>query len=146
MTIAITVAGKKLLFWGALLFLIGLLQGGLIPLFVNPRMALSAHLAAVQNGMALMIFGLFWGLLTLSQRWLTVAYYSAVASLYLIWFAMTLAAAVGAGRALPIAGAGFTAGAVGEAAVEGIVTLGAGLSIVSALLITVGLFARLRRG
>jgi hydroxylaminobenzene mutase len=132
--------GKKLIFFGAVLFLLGLLQGGLIPHFLNSRMALSAHLAAVQSGMALMIFGLLWGLIALQQKWLSIAYYSGVASMYLVWIAISLAAAVGASKALPQAGAGFAASPFAETLVELVVTVGAGLGVISSVLIVVGLY------
>jgi len=136
--------GKKLLFWGAMLFLIGLLQGVLIPYFLNSRMALSAHLAAVQSGMALMIFGLLWNSLELPEKWLKVTYYSSVASMYAIWLAITLAAIFGSSKALPIAGAGFSSSFVTEVTVEIIVTLGAGLCVVSSVLIVLGLYRGLK--
>ena len=68
MIIKIGPIGSKLIFWGAALFLIGLIQGGLIPYFMNTRMALSAHLAAVQSGMALMIFGIIFELISLKEK------------------------------------------------------------------------------
>jgi hydroxylaminobenzene mutase len=78
MTITITRQSKTLILFGAVLFLIGLGQGGLIPFFTNPRMALSAHLAAVQSGMALMIFGVIWALVVLPEKWLARAMYSGI--------------------------------------------------------------------
>ncbi len=140
MNIEVGSTGKKLLFWGAVLFLVGLLQGALIPYFLNPRMALSAHLAAVQSGMALMIFGLAWGVLSLQEKWLKVAYYSGVASMYLVWMAITLSAVLGASKALPMAGKGFASTQFNETVVELIVYLGAGLGVMSAALIVCGLY------
>ena len=60
MKIEIKPLGRQLIILGVVLFLIGLIQGALIPFFHNPRMALSAHLAAVQSGMAMVIFGIIW--------------------------------------------------------------------------------------
>jgi hydroxylaminobenzene mutase len=139
MTITITRQSKTLILFGAVLFLIGLGQGGLIPFFTNPRMALSAHLAAVQSGMALMIFGVIWALVVLPEKWLARAMYSGIGSMYLIWFSLTLAAALGASNALPIAGAGYSSSLAQEWLVEGIVTLGAALGIISGLLVVIGL-------
>jgi len=144
MNIQTNIMGKKLVVWGAVLFLIGLLQGALIPYFLNPRMALSAHLAAVQSGMALMIFGLLWGSLKLQEKWLKVTYYSGIASMYLIWFAITLAAIVGASKALPIAGAGFSSTAFKETTIEIILTIGAILGVLSTALIVFGLYKGLK--
>lgn len=128
------------MFWGAVLFLVGLLQGALIPYFLNPIMALSAHLAAVQSGMALMIFGLIWGVLSLEEKWLKVAYYSSIAGMYLVWLAITLSAALGASKALPMAGKGFSSTHFSETAVELIVYAGAGLGVMSAAIIVLGLY------
>ncbi|MDP2575995.1 hypothetical protein Q8W40_27700 [Vibrio penaeicida] len=144
MNIHISSLGKKLIFWGAVLFLIGLLQGVLIPSFLNPRMALSAHLAAVQSGMALMIFGLIWGLLSLEEKWLRVSYYSSIAGMYFIWLAITLVAVLGASKTLPIAGKGFSSTPVGEVVVELILYAGSGLCVLSAALIVVGLYRGLK--
>lgn len=142
MKIEITELGRKLIVLGVVLFLIGLLQGALIPHFHNPRMALSAHLAAVQSGMAMAISGLIWGLLNLKETVLKVAYYTNVVGMYAVWFAITLAAVVGASRALPIAGSGFVATPASETAVQAIVTTGAVLTIVSVVLMVFGLLKR----
>jgi len=107
---------------------------------MNPKMALSAHLAAVQSGMALMVFGLIWGALVLEQRWLSVTFYSSIASMYLIWFSITLSAVLGASRALPMAGEGFSSSPINEMLIEVIVYIGAGLGIVASLLIVLGLY------
>ena len=139
MTITITPLGKNLIVYGMVLFLLGLIQGALIPYFLNPRMALSAHLAAVQSGMAMAIVGLIWSLLTLKPSSMKLAYYSNITGLYAVWIAINLGAMVGASRALPIAGEGFSATAGVEIAIEAIVTLGAVLTIVSFGLIVFGL-------
>ena len=131
---------KKLIFLGALLFLFGILQGAAIPFFLNPRMALSAHLAAVQSGMALMIIGLVWRNLQLSSGLLKATYYSSVLSMFLIWIAISLAAIVGASKVLPIAGAGFSASYSEELAVEIIITSGSVFGVVSAVLVAWGLY------
>lgn len=49
---------------GLWLFLAGLLIGAAIPKFTSPRLALSAHLTAVQSGTALLAIGWFWPQLT----------------------------------------------------------------------------------
>ena len=143
MNIAISEQSKKLIFWGALLFLIGLLQGALIPYFINPRMALSAHLAAVQSGMAVIIFGLLWELVSVSEKWKGLAYYTNIIGMYLVWFAISLAAIVGASRVLPIAGAGYSSSNVNETLVEIIIMAGAGLVVLSTAIIVFGLYKRL---
>lgn len=143
MNIVISQQGKKLIFWGALLFLIGLMQGALIPYFTNPRMALSAHLTAVQSGMAVIIFGLLWELLSVPEKWKNLAYYANIVGMYLVWFAITLAAIVGASRALPIAGSGYSSSNINETLVEIIVMAGSGFIVLSTVIIVFGLYKRL---
>lgn len=145
MNIQINDTGKRVIFFGAILFLLGLLQGALIPYFLNPRMALSAHLVAVQSGMALMIFGLIWELLALDKKWLKVTYYTSVASMYLVWLAVTLSAILGASKALPMAGKGYSTTSFNEIALELIVYIGAGCGVISALLIVLGLYRGLNK-
>jgi len=57
---AISVSEQRLLTSGLFLFLVGLLQGVAVPLFASPRLALSAHIAAVSNGLVLVVFSLVW--------------------------------------------------------------------------------------
>jgi (hydroxyamino)benzene mutase len=98
-----------LCFAGVLLFALGLLTGFGIGLARAPRIALSAHLAATQCGIALVAFGLLWPHLTLWRGWsLPLAAVIAV-SFYLIWIGLGLGALWGTGRVLPIAGAGHAA-------------------------------------
>lgn len=130
---------KQLLFWGMLLFFFGLIQGGLIQAVVNPRMALAAHLTAVQTGMALMIFGLLWRYVQLKSGQLKVTLVTSIASMYLIWIALTYASLVGVGGATPIAGAGFAGSAFQETLFEVVIALGSLFGLVSGLLLVIGL-------
>ncbi|GFG86247.1 hydrogenase [Mycolicibacter algericus] len=98
--------GRTLLWFGVLLFLLGLLTGLVTGAMNNPRMGLSSHLEGVLNGMFLVVLGLLWGRLRLSARWLTALFWLALYGTYANW-ASTLAAAIfGTGRTMPIAGAG----------------------------------------
>ena len=63
-----TRAGRKLLWHGVFLFLLGLLTGLGAGLVENPRMALSSRLEGVMNGLFLVVLGFFWGHLRLSAR------------------------------------------------------------------------------
>ncbi len=144
MQLALNNQSKQLIIWGAVLFLLGLMQGGLIPYFLNTRMALSAHLAAVQSGMALMIVGLIWQLVDLSDKAKRLALIFNIAGMYLVWLAITIAAIVGASKVLPIAGAGYSASASWEMVVEVIVTSGSVLGLVATLLIVFGLYKNFR--
>lgn len=53
---------------GLLLFFLGLPLGFVVHSLPNPRVALSAHLNAVQSGTALMVLGLIWSRIRLSPR------------------------------------------------------------------------------
>ncbi|WP_131782738.1 hypothetical protein [Legionella gresilensis] len=61
----------KLLRYGILLFLLGLITGFIIPLMKNPRMGLTSHLEGIQNGIFLLLIGLIWDRFWLSKRLLT---------------------------------------------------------------------------
>lgn len=124
---------------GAILFLLGLIEGVLVQSFLNPRMALSAHLTAVQSGMALMIFGLVWRWVALPSLWSAMARWSVAAGIYSLWFGLTLSAATGAGDSLPIAGAGYDAGPLAQTMVSVLVLGGSAGMTVGWSLFVVGL-------
>jgi (hydroxyamino)benzene mutase len=131
--------GKILVAAGAILFLLGLVQGLVISKVRNPRMALSGHLSALQSGMALMIFGIIWNILELAASWSEVAVLSSIVGYYLIWIGITLASITGASKALPISGQGFSAGKIQERLVTGIEVIGVLMALVSGTLIVWGL-------
>jgi hydroxylaminobenzene mutase len=99
---------------GAILFLLGLLQGAVVQMLLNSRMALSAHLTAVQGGTALMVVGVVWPAVSLSETLQSTARWAIILGLYALWVGLTLSATTGASDALPIAGAGYKAGRVVE--------------------------------
>lgn len=129
---------RPLLVLGAFLFFIGLLQGTVLQVFHSPRLALSAHIAAVQNGMVLLLFGLLWSRLLLSERLARVASISAVFGMYLIWIAFTLAAMTGSSMVLTLSGAGYAASQTWEWVVATLLYAGSGASIVAAFLVLIG--------
>lgn len=131
---------KRLIFSGALLFLLGLLEGVLIPYFTNTRMGLSAHLAAVQSAMALMVFGAIWSHVKLSEALLAVTAWASIFSMYMVWIGLTLAGVLGTSKATPIAGAGFQGSPAAELITEGIITVGAAAGVVGAGLLVWGLW------
>ena len=83
---------------GMLLFILGLLNGLVIPFFKNPRMGLSAHLAGVQSGMVLLLFGFLWTHISLPENILAACYWLSLYSMYAIWLALLLAAIWGSSR------------------------------------------------
>lgn len=100
------------------LFLLGLMTGFAIPKLKSPRMGLSGHLEGVLNGMFLVILGLLWGLLDLSETWLTIAFWLAVYGTFANWLGVLLAAIWGAGSMMVIAGQGHQASARREGIVR----------------------------
>lgn len=108
---------SKLQFWGITLFMLGLLIGLAIPVLTNTRMGLAAHLEGVMNGMFLVVLGLIWEKLLLSNRWLTLTYWMTLYGSFANFSAVTIAAATGAGKMMPIAG-----GREGGSLEEGIIS------------------------
>jgi len=99
----------QLCFAGVLLFLLGLLGGFAIPVVKSPRIALSAHLAAIEGGLALIAVGLVGARLALSETWAAGIAYTLAISLTVLWAGLLAGAVWGTGRTLPIAGAGLVA-------------------------------------
>ena len=139
MQLAITSTSSDLIFAGVLLFFLGLAQGIFIPFMKNPRMALSAHTDGVQSGLALSVFGIVWSLLELSQLWLQITYYSALLGFYGLWLGITSASISGASKALPMAGAGYSASPTGEMLAIILTRLGGTLILLSSGLVLAGL-------
>lgn len=98
---------RKLIRYGMLLFLFGLLTGAAVPELHNPRMGLSAHLEGVMAGMFLMLLGLVWNEFNLSRRTGRVLYGFFLFGSYGTWGFTLLAAVFGTSRLQPIAGAGY---------------------------------------
>jgi hydroxylaminobenzene mutase len=93
---------------GLILFLLGLLNGFVIPVSRSPRIGLSAHLTGVQSGTFLIAVGLFWPQMHIADAWSGILADATWISLYAVWFSLLLAGLWGAGRGLPIAGQGIT--------------------------------------
>ncbi|MCG7560817.1 MULTISPECIES: hydrogenase [Pseudoalteromonas] len=135
----LTQTGAQLIFIGIAFFLIGLIQGALIPAVKNSRMALSGHLTAVQCGMAVALFGVIWSLVELSLFLELLAAYGSVFGFMLIWLGITIASVTGASQVLPIAGAGFTANITAELVVMMTVRIGSLLSLIGCTVLVFGL-------
>jgi len=94
----------RLIFFGLLLFLVGLLIGLVVHQMKNPRMGLSAHLEGIMNGMFLMILGLIWTRLLLSKSQLKITYWLVIYGTFTNILAVFIAAVTGFGKMMPIAG------------------------------------------
>ena len=129
--------GHKLIRYGVLLFLLGLITGFAIPAMQNPRMGLSSHLEGVQNGMLLILFGIIWTRLRLSNRTLTWGYFLALFGTYTNWLTTFLAGLWGAGaEMMPIAGGDFYGVTWQEIVIKfGLISLSIAMVIVSGILL-----------
>ncbi|MBH5321328.1 hypothetical protein [Aurantiacibacter sediminis] len=103
---------------GFMVFTLGLAIGAAIPRFRNPRMGLSAHTTAVQAGIALVAFGLFWPHFGIADWASLPLAISLIASFGILILSLLLAAAFGASEALPIAGKGFSSSKAKERVVS----------------------------
>ena len=113
-------SGRRFVWHGMFLFLLGLLTGFAEQNFSNPRMGLAAHLEGVMNGTFLVALGAVWTEVRLSARLKGAAYWSALYGTYANWAVTTLAAIFGTAALSPIPAAGHSA----QAYQEGVVTIG----------------------
>lgn len=90
--------GEWLIFLGILLFLFGLLIAFFIPLMVNSRMGLSAHLEGTMNGIFLVILGIIWNKILLKDNWLVTAFWLTIHGSFANFIAVAIAAVTGAGK------------------------------------------------
>jgi len=135
-------ARARLLRHGLLLFLIGLLTGFAIPAMANPRVGVSAHLEGVLNGTFLVVIGLAWSELRLSDRAARWAFGLVVYGAWANWTATTAAGLLGTHTGLEIAGAGHHGTAWQEKLVfAGLVSVGLSMVLALALLVR-GAFRR----
>lgn len=112
--------GRRLLWHGMLLFVLGLLTGLFQQYLTNPRMGLSAHLEGIMNGTFLLALGAAWPQVRLSPRVSSAAYWTALLGTYGNWAVTILAAAFGTAAMTPLASAGYR----GESWQETAVTIG----------------------
>lgn len=95
---------NRLIFLGLILFGLGLTVGLVVHNMTNPRMALSAHLEGIMNGIFLMVLGVIWTRLILSSVWLRIAFWLTVYGTFANLVAVVAAAITGYGKMMPIAG------------------------------------------
>ncbi len=133
---------NRFIFLGVLLFLLGLVTGLLVPVLANPRMGVSSHLEGVMNGMFLIILGLIWPKLELSDKWLQITFWLSLYGTFINWFGILAAAVFDAGEMLGVA----ANGAKGPPLAEGIVTFCLISLSLSMLIICTTLLVGLKRG
>ena len=98
--------GNNLIFYGILLFFLGLIVGLFVPIMANPRMGVSSHLEGIMNGMFLVLLGLIWNKLALSEKWLKITFWLAIYGTFANWFGILFAGVFNAGKLLNIAAQG----------------------------------------
>ena len=82
---------------GLALFLVGLFTGFVVPSLKNPRMGLASHMEAHMNGLFLIVLGLLWPYVELSQSWELATVSLLVYGTWMNWLATLLAGIWGAG-------------------------------------------------
>lgn len=122
---------RRFLRHGLLLFLLGLATGLVVPAMTNPRAGLAAHLEGVMNGMFLVVVGLVWPELRLSERAGRVLSWLLLFGTYANWATTTATGVLGTSKGTPIAGAGFGAAPLAESLVYGALVL-VGLTMLAA--------------
>jgi (hydroxyamino)benzene mutase len=123
--------GHRLLQIGILLFLFALLVGLVVPKFSVPRLGLSVHLLGIMQGTFLVVLGLLWPKLKLTQATARVGFWLVVYGFFAAWTANVLAGVWGAGNSmLPLA----AGPAHGGALQEGIIAMGLRTAAVSQIL------------
>ncbi len=132
---------NRLVYFGVLLFLLGLIVGIIVPMLANPRMGVSSHIEGVLNGMFLIILGLIWDKIILSKKWMKITFWLAIYGTFMNWFGILVAAIFNGGKMLGI----MAEGKEGSPIVEGIV----GFSLISLsiamVIISVTILIGLRR-
>lgn len=129
-------ASRTLMRWGFFLLLCALVTGLAVPSFTNPRMAVSAHLEGVMNGLLLVVVGLVWSHLGLSERLSKIVFWLFAYAAFANWGVTTLAAALGTSRLTPMAGAGYSASPMQENVVQ-VIQVSLALAVISAVAVVV---------
>jgi hydroxylaminobenzene mutase len=99
---------------GLVLFLLGLLTGLAVPLLKNPRMGVASHLQGMTNGPFLIVVGLMWPRVALSDPVEVVTVATLVYGAYANWLATQLGSLWGAGHKFAPAAAGDHRASVAE--------------------------------
>ncbi len=126
----------NLLFSGFFLFLLGLITGLIVPVFATPRLAVSSHIEGVLNGIFLIVLGLVWHKLALSEKAFKITFWLALYGTFANWFGILVAAVFNAGKMLGVAAGGTEGHPVAEAVVAFfLVTLSIAMVVISVLVL-----------
>lgn len=129
--------GRRLMRWGMVLFLLGLLTGFAVPILANPRMGLSSHLEGVLNGLVLLVLGVIWTKLRIGSGLSRMGFYLSVYGTYINWATTLIAAVWGAGgRMMPLAAPGHEGTDFQESLIAfGLISLSVAMVVVSGIVI-----------
>jgi hydroxylaminobenzene mutase len=129
-------SGRRLMWHGVFLFLLGLLAGLLEQRFSNPRMGLAAHLEGLMNGTFVVAIGAVWAEVRLPVRSIRLTFWTLLFGSYANTLVTSFAAVFGTGAMTPLAGAGHHARSWQEALVTvGFISVGLSMIAVSGLLL-----------
>jgi len=127
--------GQRLLQFGVALFLASVLLGLVIPQFAVPRLALSAHLVGILQGIVLVVAGLLWPRLRLASRPLAAAFWLLTYQAVAAPLSNLLAAIWGAGNSIIPMAAGAAHGSSSQELVINLGLRSAGAALILALLL-----------
>ena len=128
---------------GVALFLLGLLTGFAIPALRNPRMGLTSHLEAHMNGTFLIVLGLLWPYVDISQTWELIAVSLLIYGAWANWFATLMAGVWGVGGSLArIAAADYVGTGFKEGFVKFLLISLSVADVVGVIIVLIGLVHR----
>jgi hydroxylaminobenzene mutase len=130
-------SGRRLMWHGVFLFLLGLLAGFLEQKFSNPRMGLAAHLEGLMNGTFVLAVGAVWAEVRLPARSIRLTFWTLLFGSYVNVLVTALAATFGTAAMTPLAGAGYHARDWQETLVTvGFISVGISMVAASVLLLS----------
>jgi len=132
----ISKTGRRLMWHGVFLFLLGLLLGLIEQKFSNPRMGLAAHLEGLMNGIFVLAVGAVWSEVRLPASATRLTFWTLLYGSYANVLVTAFAAAFGTAAMTPLAGVGYRAPDWQEAVVTvGFVSVGISMLAASFLLL-----------
>lgn len=137
--------GRRFVWHGVFLFLLGLIGGMFVYAMANPRMGLTMHVGTLLNATFLIAVGAAWSAVDLSPRAERAAFWLLVLSSYGGSLGLLLAAVLGTRDSTPMHGAALSASAWKEAVVMLLLTVN-GLAIVVGCVIALRGLGRGTRG
>jgi hydroxylaminobenzene mutase len=115
--------GRRFVWHGVFLFLLGLIGGMFVYAMANPRMGLSMHVGTLLNAAFLIAIGAAWNAVRLSPRAERAAFWLLVLSSYGGSLGLLMAAVLGTRDSTPMHGAAQSASAWKEAVVMLLLTV-----------------------